>query len=70
MQRQKVQSSNLASIGYDKENQLLEIEFNHGGVYEYFDVPNDVYEELMNASSHGKYFISEIKDSYDYNKIR
>lgn len=70
MERQKVQSSNLASIGYDEENQLLEIEFNHGGVYEYFDVPNDVYEELMNASSHGKYFISEIKDSYDYNKIR
>lgn len=70
MQRQKVQSSNLSSIGYDEENQLLEIEFNHGRVYEYFDVPNDVYEELMNASSHGRYFISEIKDSYDYNKIR
>jgi len=70
MERQSVESSNLASIGYDAENEILEIEFNHGGIYQYFDVPENIYEELMNASSHGQYFDRNIKKSvYRYSKV-
>ena len=70
MKRQAVESSNLASIGYDSENEILEIEFNHGGVYQYFDVPQNVYDELINADSHGKYFAAYIRNSYDYKSSR
>ena len=69
MKRQSVESSNLASIGYDVENEILEVEFNHGGIYQYFDVPENVYEELMNADSHGSYFVHNIKGDYDYQKM-
>ena len=69
MERQSVESSNLASVGYDAENEILEIEFNHGGVYQYFDVPQNVYEELMNASSHGVYFSANIRNDYAYQKL-
>ncbi|MEZ4817538.1 MAG: KTSC domain-containing protein [Flavobacteriaceae bacterium] len=70
MERQSVESSNLASIGYDAYNEILEIEFNHGGVYQYFDVPENVYEELMNASSHGQYFDRNIKKAgYEFQKM-
>lgn len=70
MERQKVESSNLASIGYDAKNEILEIEFNHGGIYQYFDVPVNVYDELMNASSHGQYFDRNIKKTgYEFQKI-
>ncbi|NCP53469.1 MAG: KTSC domain-containing protein [Flavobacteriales bacterium] len=70
MERQSVESSNLASIGYDAENEILEIEFNHGGIYQYFDVPENIYEELMNASSHGQYFDRNIKKAgYRYSKV-
>lgn len=70
MNRQSVESSNLASIGYDAENEILEIEFNHGGVYQYFDVPENVYEELMNADSHGQYFDRNIKKAgFGFQKI-
>ncbi len=69
MKRQTVESSNLASIGYDSENEILEVEFNHGGIYHYFDVPHDVYEELMNAESHGKYFSANIRNDYEYQKL-
>jgi hypothetical protein len=69
MRRASVNSSNLASIGYDEQNEILEIEFNHGGIYQYYDVPTDVHNELMNASSHGKYFIANIKDNYNFKKI-
>lgn len=69
MKRQQVESSNLASVGYDAENEILEVEFNHGGVYQYFDVPENVYEELMNASSHGVYFSANIRNDYEYQKM-
>ena len=69
MKRKSVESSNLASVGYDAKNQILEIEFNHGGVYQYFDVPQDVYDELMDADSHGKYFAANIRNDYEYSKI-
>ena len=39
MERQYVSSSNIASIGYDPDNQVLEIEFLSGAVYQYYDVP-------------------------------
>ncbi len=71
MDRQKVDSSNLASVGYDSQSQTLEIEFNHGGIYQYFNVPSSIHNGLMGASSHGEYFDRNIKKSgYRYVKIR
>jgi hypothetical protein len=69
MERQSVESSNLASIGYDSENEILEVEFNHGGVYQYFNVPENVFKELMNADSHGIYFSANIRNDYEYEKM-
>lgn len=69
MERQKVESSNLASVGFDAKNEILEVEFKHGGVYQYFDVPENVFEELMNADSHGKYFSANIRNDYEYQKM-
>ncbi len=69
MKRQAVESSNLASVGYDAENEILEVEFIHGGIYQYFDVPENVFEELMNADSHGVYFSANIRNDYEYQKL-
>ncbi|WP_416426789.1 KTSC domain-containing protein [Empedobacter falsenii] len=41
----------------------------HNAVYHYYDVPYNVYNNLMNASSHGKYLISNIQDNYKYKRI-
>ena len=68
MERQSVSSSNLASVGYDADNEILEVEFNNGGVYQYFDVPAEIYEDLMNAPSHGQYFSANIRNDYEYEK--
>ena len=53
MQRQPVSSSNIESIGYDPAAQILEVAFLNHTVYQYFNVPQHVYEELMAAGSHG-----------------
>jgi hypothetical protein len=69
MNRQPVSSSNLRSVGYDESTNTLEIKFNSGGIYQYYNVPSTVYQELMNAPSHGRYFHAHIKGVYRYVKI-
>ncbi|HEY9674071.1 MAG TPA: KTSC domain-containing protein [Waterburya sp.] len=49
--------------------QVLKIEFQRGGVYQYKDVSAVVYADLMNAPSHGKYFNDNIKDAYPFQKV-
>lgn len=69
MKRTHVESSNIESIGYDSSSQTLEIEFLNGTIYQYFDVPQRVFEELIGADSHGRYLNSNIKGIYRYSKV-
>ncbi|MBS5796434.1 MAG: KTSC domain-containing protein [Dysgonomonas mossii] len=69
MNRQAVTSSNIASIGYDASSQTLEVEFLNGSVYQYFDVPQHIYNGIMSADSHGQYLAQNIKGVYRYSKI-
>lgn len=70
MIREAVKSSNLKSVGYDKSAEILEIEFNNGGIYQYSKVPENIFNELMKAQSHGKYFIRSIKNKYPTKKVK
>lgn len=69
MIRQRVQSSDLESIGYDEPTQTLEIEFHGGHVYQYGNVPVNMYEGLMHASSHGRFFNDFIKNHFQYHRV-
>lgn len=64
MNRTPVQSSNMAEVGYDAPSMTLEIQFIKSGTYHFFDVPELVYVELMQADSKGKYFNSNIRNNY------
>jgi len=67
MLRNRINSSNIASIGW--ENGTLEVEFHDGGVYQYFGVPESVYRAFLNAYSKGVYFHDNIKDRYPYREV-
>lgn len=69
MERTAVQSSNIASIGYNQNTSTLQIEFNSGRVYEYYDVPDEIHQGLVAAGSAGSYFHSQIKNSYAFQEI-
>lgn len=69
MVRTPVDSSNISSIGYDEDSQTLEIEFHSGAVYQYFDVPSLVYQEMMEAASKGQFLAQHIKGNYRYVKV-
>lgn len=69
MQRQKVNSSDIDSIGYDPALCVLEIEFLSGGIYQYSVVPKNIFDGIMSASSHGSYFHQHVKGHFNYKKI-
>ena len=70
MIRENVDSTNIRSIGYEPETGTLEIEFLSGGIYQYFNVPQAVFEELMHAPSHGSYFHRHIKKQYKWIEVQ
>lgn len=69
MNRTPVTSSNIASIGYDPGSMTLEVEFKNGAVYQYFDVPDAVYQEFMRADSKGQFLARNIKHNYRYVRL-
>ena len=69
MERIRVKSNNLRSIGYDEPTQILEIEFQQGGTYQYFGVSKKIYDNLIKALSHGEYYERFIKNRYRRKKI-
>ncbi len=65
-----VLSTTISRIRWDKANQILEIEFQNGRAYQYFDVPEHVFLGLRDAhDSHGRFFNDNIKGVYRYVRV-
>lgn len=69
MERTPVMSSNVNSIGYDPKTFTLEVEFNSGDIYQYFNIPESLYLNLIKSQSKGSFINEHIKYSYRYQKI-
>lgn len=67
-----VQSSNIEWVGYDDKKQNLYVGFLNGSVYCYYNVPKNVFDGLLNAGSHGRYFWVKIRrnNNYEYKRIK
>lgn len=57
-------STSISSADYDIVEKILTITFNSGSSYRYADVPKEVYQELTEARSAGKFFQQYIKPVY------
>ena len=71
-QMESVTSSNIKAIGYDAAENKLYVEFyskSGRSLYVYYDVPEAIYNSLINAGSHGEYFHRNIKNVYSFDKI-
>lgn len=69
MERQDVDSSSLASVGYSPESETLEIEFKNQTIYEYYNVPQVIYDQLIAASSVGVYFNANIRNVFANSRV-
>lgn len=64
MDRIAVSSSNLAEVGYDPDSETLEIMFQSGSIYHYYNLPAFMYERLIQANSPGTFFNANIKGQF------
>ncbi len=70
MKRSPVNSSNVLSVGYDTTTSTMEVEFKNGDIYQYYEVPERICQNLINAASVGKYLDQNVKKrGYRYKKI-
>lgn len=69
MIRESVSSTSIASIGYDEASQTLEIEFSNGSVYQYYNVPQTIFDELRTSPSVGKFHAYQIKDVFPFSRV-
>jgi hypothetical protein len=62
-------SSNLARFRYDEKAHVLTVEFKNGGTYNYYDVPQGVFEQMKSAPSKGEFLARSIKGVYRYARV-
>lgn len=66
MIRYNVHTTNIVSIGYDAESQLLEIAFKLKITYQYSSVPLSEYIALMKADDIEDFYLKHIKYNYHF----
>ena len=64
MQRKRVNSSKLKSVGYDEPSRTLEIEMSTGQVFQYVGVYPEVYRRFMAAPNPTAFYDDKIAEEY------
>ena len=70
MERKRLNSSRIRSVGYDAKAQLLEIEFSDGKVVQYRGVSPEVHRQFMAAPSATSFFEEKIDESFPSSRIK
>jgi len=60
------ESSTIAAFDYIKERKMLIVEFKNGGRYNYYDVPETIFERMKVAPSKGQFLAQNVKGIYRY----
>ena len=64
MERKRISSSKIRSVGYDPKSQVLEVQFNDGKVLAYSGVSAEVHRQFMAAPSPVSFFEDKIDENY------
>jgi hypothetical protein len=62
-------SSNVNEIRYLWQDKILEVEFLSGALYQYFQVPVEVFLEFLRAGSPGRFVWNYLRDVYEYARM-
>jgi hypothetical protein len=63
------ESSNITRFRYAKESLVLTVEFKNGVSYNYYDVPEAVFERMKTAPSRGEFLARNVKGIYRYARL-
>lgn len=65
-----LESSLIKEAVYDPFMNTLTIRFKNGGTYEYIEVPEELYKELIKAPSSGVFFHAKIKNKFQFLRLK
>lgn len=63
------ESSNIVRFAYDPQSQILAVEFKAGSTYNYYDIPELIFEQMKAAQSKGQFLAQQIKGRYRFARI-
>jgi len=69
MERKRVNSSKLRSVGYEEKSHTLEIEMSNGQVFQYVGVYPEVYRRLMAAPNPTSFFDDKVAEEYTPKRV-
>lgn len=59
----------FTSVAYDAGERILYLRFQSGDVYRYFKFSNDDYLRFLSTESKGRYFLSNIRNCFRYERL-
>lgn len=66
----EVNSSAITALAYAPGDESLFVTFINGSIYNYNDVPENIYMGLKYSKSIGQHFTKYIKDEYNFEKVK
>jgi hypothetical protein len=69
MDRKRVNSSRIRSVGYDEKSEILEIELANGQVWQYSKVSPEVHRRFMAAPNPTSYYDDKIAEDYSSRRV-
>jgi KTSC domain-containing protein len=60
------ESTTIARYKYEERARVLTVEFKKGGRYNYYDVPQMIFDGMKAAPSKGHFLATRIKGAYRY----
>lgn len=69
MRTTPIDSTAIARVGYDVATRTLRLEFRSGRIYDYVEVPPEIYKQVLNADSAGEFVNLEIKPNFDCSEV-
>ena len=70
IERHEVASSVLAVVSYDTRKRVLELEFHSGAIYDYLEVPEEIFRRLLAAESKGQFFGANIRAKFRSARVK
>jgi hypothetical protein len=65
-----LESKMLSAMAYEDSQQILYLRFrNTSEVYRYFEFPAAAYQAFLRAESRGRFFRSQIRDHFRYERM-
>ncbi len=69
MERKRINSAKIRSVGYDERNQVLEIEFTNGQVLQYLRVSHETHRRFVASPNAAAYYEDNIAEDYTSRRV-